>query len=84
MNDTLPDPIEIPCADYPPTLVETALLTDDELAASREAALAHWDRKSDLWLFGYGSLIWNPDLPTLEAVRGKVHGYHRGCICGRA
>ena len=39
---------------------------------------AHWDRKTDLWLFGYGSLIWNPGLPTVEAVRSKVHGYHRG------
>ncbi|WP_062604680.1 gamma-glutamylcyclotransferase [Caballeronia calidae] len=67
-----------PCPDYPPALGESALLTDEELAASREATLVKWDRKSDLWLFGYGSLIWNPGLPTLEAVRGKVHGYHRG------
>jgi len=72
------DPTPAPCPDYPPALGESALLTDEELAASRDAALAHWDRKSDLWLFGYGSLIWNPGLPTLEAVRGKVHGYHRG------
>jgi cation transport protein ChaC len=63
---------------YPPKLVETPLLTDDELAASREKTLVNWDRKSDLWLFGYGSLIWNPGLPTVEAVRSKVHGYHRG------
>ncbi len=56
----------------------SALLSDEELAVSREATLSRWDRKSDLWLFGYGSLIWNPGLPTLEAVRGKVHGYHRG------
>jgi cation transport protein ChaC len=67
-----------PRPDYPPALLDTPLLTDEELAASREAALSHWDRRSDLWLFGYGSLIWNPGLPTLEAVRGKVHGYHRG------
>jgi cation transport regulator ChaC len=37
-----------------------------------------WDGRQDLWLFGYGSLIWNPGLPTVAAVRGKVHGYHRG------
>ncbi|MGA7811765.1 gamma-glutamylcyclotransferase, partial [Caballeronia sp.] len=64
--------------DYPPVFKESRLLTDDELAKSREAALANWDRKTDLWLFGYGSLIWNPGLPTVETVPAKVHGYHRG------
>jgi glutathione-specific gamma-glutamylcyclotransferase len=90
VNDKLPDPTHapepadadkppvLPCTAYPPTLGDSALLTDEELAVSREATLARWDRRSDLWLFGYGSLIWNPGLPTLEAVRGKVHGYHRG------
>jgi glutathione-specific gamma-glutamylcyclotransferase len=85
VNDKSPDSLPLPdaaplplCTAYPPSLGDSALLTDDELAASREASLAHWDRKSDLWLFGYGSLIWNPGLPTVEAVRGKVHGYHRG------
>lgn len=63
---------------YPPVFEESRLLTDEELAASREKALAQWDRKTDLWLFGYGSLIWNPGLPTVEASRSKVHGYHRG------
>ena len=70
-------PAQIP-DDYPPVFGESRLLTDEELAASREKALAHWDRKSDLWLFGYGSLIWNPGLPAVETVRSKVHGYHRG------
>jgi glutathione-specific gamma-glutamylcyclotransferase len=91
VNDKLPDstsvpvpecvaetPPTLPCTVYPPALGNSALLSDEELAASREATLANWDRKSDLWLFGYGSLIWNPGLPTLEAVRSKVHGYHRG------
>jgi glutathione-specific gamma-glutamylcyclotransferase len=64
--------------DYPPVFNESRLLTDEELAKSREAALANWDRKTDLWLFGYGSLIWNPGLPTVETVPAKVHGYHRG------
>jgi len=43
--------------DYPPVFAESRMLTDAELLASREKALAHWDRKTDLWLFGYGSLI---------------------------
>ena len=48
------------------------------MRASLECTLRDWDRKSDLWLFGYGSLIWNPGMPTVEATRSKVHGYHRG------
>jgi glutathione-specific gamma-glutamylcyclotransferase len=88
VNDKTPDPAQsppplaestsVPVPDYPPMLGDSALWTDAELAASREAALAGWDGRSDLWLFGYGSLIWNPGLPTLEAVRARVHGYHRG------
>jgi glutathione-specific gamma-glutamylcyclotransferase len=76
----LPPPqLPTPCPDaYPPSFDESRLLTDEELAASRSAAFAHWDRKSDVWLFGYGSLIWNPGLPTVEAVPARVHGYHRG------
>ncbi|KVE37453.1 gamma-glutamylcyclotransferase [Burkholderia sp. TSV86] len=68
----------LPARAYPPPLGEARYLSDAELAASLAAALANWDRMSDLWLFGYGSLIWNPGMPTAEAVRAKIHGYHRG------
>jgi len=63
---------------YPPTLGASRLLTEDELRASLAHTLASWDRASDLWLFGYGSLIWNPGLPSVENVHARVHGYHRG------
>ena len=36
------------------------LLSEDELAASRAAILAGIDLSGGVWLFGYGSLIWNP------------------------
>ena len=68
----------LPNPGYPPMLGESRLLTESELRASLDATLASWDRTSDLWLFGYGSLIWNPGLPTAEAMRSRVHGYHRG------
>ena len=29
------------------------------------------------WVFGYGSLIWNPGFDHLEARLAQVHGYHR-------
>ncbi|KAH7730221.1 ChaC-like protein [Aphelenchoides avenae] len=30
-----------------------------------------------LWVFGYGSLIWNPNFPYVEMVPGVVRGYVR-------
>ncbi|WJF91358.1 gamma-glutamylcyclotransferase [Paraburkholderia bonniea] len=59
-------------------LGEARLLSDDELRASLARTFRHIDPTQDVWLFGYGSLIWNPGLPTVEATRGRVHGYHRG------
>lgn len=29
------------------------------------------------WVFGYGSLVWRPDFPHLEAVPGVLHGWAR-------
>ena len=68
------------CPGYPPALGESRLLSEDELSASLACTLKAqgWDGASDIWLFGYGSLIWNPGLPTVENVRSRVHGYHRG------
>jgi cation transport protein ChaC len=53
------------------------LLSDDELAASRAAALAGVDLSSGVWLFGYGSLIWNPAFHFTDRLIGTVYGYHR-------
>jgi len=37
--------------------------------------------RGDLWVFGYGSLMWSPDFPHAEKKAGRVHGYHRSlCI----
>ena len=63
---------------YPPILGETRYLTEAELAASLDATLTRWDGRADVWLFGYGSLIWNPGLPAVESCRAQVYGYHRG------
>jgi len=31
----------------------------------------------DIWVFGYGSLMWNPGFPFLEARSAHLDGYHR-------
>lgn len=37
--------------------------------------------RGDLWVFGYGSLMWSPDFPHAERRPGLLHGYHRSlCI----
>lgn len=35
----------------------------------------------DIWVFGYGSLMWDPGFPHVEAVPALLDGYHRAfCI----
>ncbi|MGI4812929.1 MAG: gamma-glutamylcyclotransferase [Janthinobacterium lividum] len=63
---------------YPPLLGASALLSAAELAASLDATLAERADTDDFWVFGYGSLIWNPGLPLAESCRASVRGYHRG------
>ncbi len=31
----------------------------------------------DIWVFAYGSLMWNPGFPHLEVRHGRLYGYHR-------
>ena len=40
-------------------------------------ALKQWGGTSDLWIFGYASLIWRPEFEFSEQRRARVHGYHR-------
>ena len=42
-----------------------------------ERALHEWGGHEDLWIFGYGSLIWRPDFDYAERRPAKVHGWHR-------
>jgi cation transport protein ChaC len=38
-------------------------------------------RKGDLWIFGYGSLMWSPCFDYTQRALGRAHGYHRAlCI----
>ena len=42
-----------------------------------EQALHDWGGQSDLWIFGYASLIWRPDFEFAEQRPARVHGWHR-------
>ena len=42
-----------------------------------ERTLHEWGSDQDLWVFGYGSLIWRPDFDHTERRAAKVHGWHR-------
>lgn len=55
-----------------------ALLTDAELTPGLAAMIAERPIPADgLWVFGYGSLIWQPEFIYSERRIGTVHGYHR-------
>jgi cation transport protein ChaC len=60
------------------------LLPEEALEASLQAALASPHRQADVWLFAYGSLVWNPVLDFDERGVATVHGYHRSfCLWSR-
>ena len=51
--------------------------SDAEIEASLDATLATHEPGADVWVFGYGSLMWNPAFDYAERQVGIVRGYHR-------
>lgn len=49
----------------------------EERDKSRRDTLAKLPAGSDIWLFGYGSLMWNPTINYEERIPARVYGYHR-------
>lgn len=62
------------------------LLTDAERASSLAATLAQRPPGRDgIWIFAYGSLIWNPAIHVTDRRRALVHGWHRSfCLASIA
>jgi cation transport protein ChaC len=50
-------------------------LTDEEREATRCGVLARKGR--DLWVFAYGSLMWDPAIHIVEIRTATLHGFHR-------
>ena len=52
-------------------------LDDEALARSLADTLAAKPKGAGWWIFGYGSLLWNPLFPVAESRPAIVHGLHR-------
>ncbi|WP_245973685.1 gamma-glutamylcyclotransferase [Bosea caraganae] len=52
------------------------VLSEAERTASLKATLAARPA-GDAWLFGYGSLIWNPTIDAVERRTARIIGWHR-------
>ena len=42
-----------------------------------DRVIEEWGGHHDLWIFGYGSLIWKPEFEHSERRPARVHGWHR-------
>lgn len=73
---------ETPRLPEPPAPV--AFLTDEQRQASMMRALANWPGDTDLWVYAYGSLIWNPEFDFREQRLSMLRGHHRAlCLWSR-
>jgi cation transport protein ChaC len=51
--------------------------SDAEIEACLHTMLEDHPSRQDVWLFGYGSLMWNPAMHFAEQRGGRVVGWHR-------
>ena len=51
--------------------------SESEMSVLLEQTLAQHPAGEDLWVFGYGSLIWNPAFEYIDKCDALVHGWHR-------
>jgi cation transport protein ChaC len=52
-------------------------MSSQELSASFQGMLKGRNLENGVWVFGYGSLMWNPDFKFAEKITGVVSGFHR-------
>ena len=53
------------------------ICTPQERRESRRRMLAELAPGEDAWVFGYGSLMWNPAIHFAERRAARLHGWHR-------
>jgi len=59
------------------SIEESLLWTPEQRLASLAATLACRPDLSPVWIFGYGSLMWNPAFEFDESAPGTLVGWHR-------
>lgn len=76
-------------ARVPPHTGETGMLagrsdrnTEGDLAAVAQMLLGGAPASGEVWVFAYGSLIWNTDFDFVEERLGTVKGWHRSFCLG--
>jgi cation transport protein ChaC len=59
--------------------------TDEERREQVQAILASAPRPGRIWVFAFGSLMWNPAFHYVERRTARIHGFHRQfCLWSRA
>ena len=78
-------PASLPASDISnPAALPFRLWTAEEKQASMQAALKDWPPGQDVWIYGYGSLIWRPEFDYLERRLATLRGHHRAlCLWSR-
>jgi cation transport protein ChaC len=60
-------------------------MSDEERARQVEDVVAVAPDPDAIWVFGYGSLMWNPAFHFAERRTARIHGYHRQfCLWAKA
>ena len=56
---------------------DASIATEEQLLGSRRMVIADDADVSDFWVFGYGSLIYNPIIDHSQRLIASIYGYHR-------
>ncbi len=56
---------------------DAKFISEQEREQSRLDVLSRMTKGDDLWVFGYGSLMWNPAIHVSESLPVRIEGYHR-------
>jgi cation transport protein ChaC len=56
---------------------ELRMRTEQEMAALLDGILAKHPAGEDVYVFGYGSLIWNPAFHFIDKAPARLRGWHR-------
>lgn len=52
-------------------------MSEEDRIASRAAMVASAPDPDNIWVFAYGSLMWNPAFHFAESTQATLYGYHR-------